>query len=84
MGWDVSAHPRWRGAHSFWPAWPYIWWGSSPLARGTCSIVRSLPVDDRLIPAGAGHITPTVGLAIDGRLIPAGAGHITRPRDWHQ
>ena len=35
MGWDVSAHPRWRGAHAL--LFEVSRWtiGSSPLARGT-------------------------------------------------
>ena len=51
-----AAHPRSRGEHQpcWWP--PPIPSGSSPLARGTSSVLLTCKLENRLIPARAGNI----------------------------
>ncbi len=50
-----SAHPRGCGEHVLWPR---VWdskGGSSPRVRGTLIPNQRIPVEGRLIPAGAGN-----------------------------
>ena len=49
-----SAHPRWRGEHSFLCVPTYDYNGSSPLARGAPLVGFRHCLVARLIPAGAG------------------------------
>ena len=51
----AAAHPRSRGEHGNRPAMPAIRFGSSPLARGTPSIICRPQKRNRLIPARAGN-----------------------------
>ena len=48
------AHPRWRGEHFWCLRWRLWRTGSSPLARGAPVQSGILPVNEGLIPAGAG------------------------------
>jgi len=57
-GWMPTGHPRVRGEHG---ADPDLWvdaYGSSPRARGTRSLCRTLLVQGRVIPACAGNTGP--------------------------
>ena len=55
-----TAHPRWRGAHVCDAHPSSLWRGSSPLARGTLVFCHPVWCGLGLIPAGAGHIRPTL------------------------
>ena len=50
-----SAHPRSRGEHRKQPTKKKISGGSSPLARGTPTLINEQLLDERLIPARAGN-----------------------------
>ena len=54
---DVPAavYPRWRGEHKCTGTFISIWYGLSPLARGTLQQVSPLIATERFIPAGAGN-----------------------------
>ena len=52
-----AVHPRWRGEHWTPERSASVRCGSSPLARGTRTSIRSAPPRLRFIPAGAGNTT---------------------------
>ena len=52
---DSTVHPRSRGEHTFRPCSTRLFGGSSPLARGTRSSLRAVPISHRFIPARAGN-----------------------------
>ena len=51
----MTVHPRWRGEQPPLASTRRFWPGSSPLARGTASLVAAGREQHRFIPAGAGN-----------------------------
>ncbi|SYU48837.1 Domain of uncharacterised function (DUF2825) [Klebsiella pneumoniae] len=57
-----AVYPRWRGEHLSAASSHTGSRGLSPLARGTCSVVRAGLLAIRFIPAGAGNTAPPCNL----------------------
>ena len=56
---SLRAHPRSRGEHHQKTSFPFVFRGSSPLARGTPGISVMVRLTQGLIPARAGNTLPT-------------------------
>ena len=72
-----AAHPRSRGEHTSYASAPALSSGSSPLARGTCSLISRLIPCARLIPARAGNILLWLILVRSGSAHPRSRGEHT-------
>src|SRR5690606_9859464 len=55
----VTDHPRERGEHVLLPQLAGRWRGSSPRARGTLAWPAPCEIAERIIPASAGHTSPS-------------------------
>ena len=67
-------HPRWRGEHIYALKFPALYYGSSPLARGTQNQRRDNHGQKRFIPAGAGNTDENARNVIEIQVHPRWRG----------
>ncbi|PQB22180.1 CRISPR associated protein of unknown function [Salmonella enterica subsp. enterica serovar Cubana] len=62
---SAAVYPRWRGEHDRAGYRSGLFFGLSPLARGTLEDIESAQSSQRFIPAGAGNNTSVTPLCTD-------------------